>query len=40
MYVFGYASYGAFAGLPCVSAGNGSGDAYWNIGGVLLKKRQ
>ena len=38
--VFGYAYHGAFAGLPCVHAGSGSGIAYWIIGGVLLKKRQ
>ena len=40
LYVFGYAYNGADAGLPCVSALNGSGLAYWSIGGVLLKKRQ
>lgn len=40
LYVFGYADYGASAGLPCVYAINGSGNAYWSIGGVLLKKRQ
>lgn len=40
LYVFGCADSGAVAGLPCVVAGNGSGSAYWNIGGVLLKKRQ
>ena len=40
LYVFGAASNGADAGLPCVSARNGSGIAYWGIGGVLLKKRQ
>lgn len=40
LYVFGNASDGASAGLPCVSASNGSGSAYWGIGGVLLKKRQ
>lgn len=40
LYVFGGASNGASAGLPCVDAVNGSGNAYWNIGGVLLKKRQ
>lgn len=40
LYVFGGASYGAGAGLPCVVAGSGSGDAGWGIGGVLLKKRQ
>lgn len=38
--VFGYAHNGAIAGLPDVHALNGSGDAYWYIGGVLLKKRQ
>lgn len=38
--VFGGASNGAGAGLPCVLAYNGSGNASWNIGGVLLKKRQ
>ena len=38
--VFGGASSGANAGLPCVNANNGSGSAGWNIGGVLLKKRQ
>ena len=38
--VFGSAINGAGAGLPCVSAGYGSGNAYWYIGGVLLKKRQ
>lgn len=38
--VFGGADSGAVAGLPCVGAGNGSGNAYWDIGGVLLKKRQ
>ena len=38
--VFGGASSGADAGLPCVIACDGSGDANWNIGGVLLKKRQ
>ena len=38
--VFGYASDGAHAGLPCVYAHYGGGVAYWNIGGVLLKKRQ
>lgn len=36
LYVFGYAGYGANAGLPYVSANNGSGNANWNIGGVLL----
>ena len=40
LFVFGHASYGASAGLPYVSADNGSGNAYWHIGGVLLKKRQ
>ena len=40
LYVFGGAVNGAYAGLPCVSADYGSGDAYWHIGGVLLKKRQ
>ena len=40
LFVFGDASHGAVAGLPCVSAGYGSGSAYWYIGGVLLKKRQ
>lgn len=38
--VFGSASSGANAGLPFVYANYGSGDAYWGIGGVLLKKRQ
>lgn len=38
--VFGVASSGASAGLPYVGAGSGSGHAYWNVGGVLLKKRQ
>ena len=38
--VFGDANNGANAGLPCVNAINGSGNAYWYIGGVLLKKRQ
>ena len=38
--VFGNAINGAHAGLPFVSANNGSGYANWNIGGVLLKKRQ
>ena len=38
--VFGIASNGAYAGLPYVIAGYGSGSASWNIGGVLLKKRQ
>ena len=40
LFVFGNAYYGASAGLPCVGADGGSGHAYWNIGGVLLKKRQ
>ena len=40
LYVFGHASYGAYAGLPFVSANYGSGNASWSIGGVLLKKRQ
>lgn len=40
LFVFGLANYGANAGLPYVSASNGSGSAYWYIGGVLLKKRQ
>ena len=40
LYVFGYANNGAIAGLPYVSASSGSGYAYWNFGGVLLKKRQ
>ena len=40
LYVFGSAVNGATAGLPCVYAYNGSGFAYWGIGGVLLKKRQ
>ena len=40
LYVFGGASNGAYAGLPYVGAGSGSGFAYWHIGGVLLKKRQ
>lgn len=38
--VFGSAGSGANAGLPCVSASYGSGNAGWNVGGVLLKKRQ
>lgn len=38
--VFGSASNGAYAGLPYVHASNGSGNAIWSIGGVLLKKRQ
>ena len=36
LYVFGSAFNGAIAGLPYVNANNGSGNAYWNIGGVLL----
>lgn len=40
LYVFGGAGSGANAGLPYVYAINGSGNAYWYIGGVLLKKRQ
>ena len=40
LVVFGGAGYGAGAGLPCVSAINGGGNANWNFGGVLLKKRQ
>ena len=40
LIVFGSAYNGASAGLPCVSAYYGSGDANWNVGGVLLKKRQ
>ena len=40
LYVFGGASHGANAGLPCVYAIIGSGGANWDIGGVLLKKRQ
>lgn len=36
MSVFGGAGSGAGAGLPCVNAYNGSGIAYWGIGGVLL----
>ena len=40
LYVFGIAHNGANAGLPCVSANDGSGSAIWYIGGVLLKKRQ
>ena len=40
LYVFGSASNGAYVGLPCVGANSGSGIAYCNIGGVLLKKRQ
>ena len=38
--VFGGASDGANAGLPFVLANYGGGGAGWNIGGVLLKKRQ
>ena len=38
--VFGSAYNGAIAGLPYVVAYYGSGNAYWPIGGVLLKKRQ
>ena len=38
--VFGCASSRAYAGLPYVIASNGSGCASWDIGGVLLKKRQ
>ena len=40
LYVFGAANNGANPGLPYVDANYGSGNAYWNIGGVLLKKRQ
>ena len=40
LFVFGDADSGANAGLPRVSAGHGSGSAGWDIGGVLLKKRQ
>ena len=40
LFVFGNANYGANAGLPCVGAIYGSGDADWIVGGVLLKKRQ
>ena len=40
LFVFGSAISGANAGLPCVHADNGSGNASWYIGGVLLKKRQ
>ena len=36
LYVFGSAGSGAYAGLPYVNAHNGSGNANWNIGGVLL----
>ena len=40
LYVFGAANNGANPGLPYVDANYGSGNAYWNIGGVSLKKRQ
>ena len=40
LFVFGGAASGADAGLPFVYAGSGSGHASWDIGGVLLKKRQ
>lgn len=40
LFVFGNANNRAIAGLPFVSAGSGSGSAIWNLGGVLLKKRQ
>ena len=40
LFVFGNAHNGAHAGLPYVFASSGSGYAYWDIGGVLLKKRQ
>lgn len=40
LYVFGSAINGASAGLPFVNADYGSGDAHWDLGGVLLKKRQ
>ena len=40
LYVFGDAHNGADAGLPYVSADDGSGYAFWYVGGVLLKKRQ
>lgn len=40
LYVFGLAGSGANAGLPYVLANNGSGVARWDLGGVLLKKRQ
>ena len=40
LFVFGGANSGANAGLPYVNALNGSGNASWYIGGVLLKKRQ
>lgn len=36
LFVFGGANNGASAGLPYVVAGYGSGNANWNIGGVLL----
>ena len=36
LFVFGHANNGANAGLPYVNANNGSGNANWNIGGVLL----
>lgn len=36
LYVFGNVNNGANAGLPYVNANNGSGNANWNIGGVLL----
>lgn len=38
--VFGGAINGANAGLPYVYANYGSGNAGWDFGGVLLKKRQ
>ena len=40
LFAFGNAYDGANAGLPCVNANSGSGNAVWYIGGVLLKKRQ
>lgn len=40
LFVFGGADNGAGAGLPYVLASYGSGSAYWDVGGVLLKKRQ
>lgn len=40
LIVFGGANDGAYAGLPFVYAYSGSGGANWNVGGVLLKKRQ
>ena len=40
LFVFGDAVDGANAGLPYVHASYGSGSAIWDIGGVLLKKRQ